>query len=459
MRTAIDKFYRLLSVVLLLLYSSLLISNLLISNETPTRLEPYCIYINSLNISDNICPKDHKFVNLITDNSLSYAASNPAIQHSKAYPLSNISTLLFSLIQNKIHQNSLSDNNKSIILLVYFLSGPILILVFLGIFVLYKQHRIESGNDKKAYIYLFLSLTILLELIRKIFGLGYPESSVGVGNLESLIDWVKAFIGPIFFRQGFIGFFGMEPRNFSLIFSILAILLTFFLQEQRFLYLFIFASLISVTQGLVGLLSFSLIIYVYKISIREVKLIRKVLIIYMILIFSTYSKINLFISLLMQFTALSYSLYDFQRQGKSLNLTFYKKRLYTSLWVIVITYISWIYLLSSVKRLIDFDRFVLLNLSNTRGETNIFTETYKLWGRAFIQEGPGRIGFMIAFTFFIIIGYSVFKPFGVKTDFSPNIMANSFIDKLVSRKIYFTTITLIILFTVLATFKGILFFY
>lgn len=312
------------------------------------------------------------------------------IEHKNNYPLLNTSTIIV-LEGIKIVNYQEFYNYKSG-LVIYFGIGILSLVVYI-IYSLKRLLNYDSNGISTSVFSLLLTLFLLnvLNLFRIGLNKGFPESMYNL-NVNSIPELIKGIAGPIIAPQGYIGIFGIEPRNISIYFSILSIItiLNSGLNRTSTVGLYL-AYVTSLTQGIL----YTLLLSILFSKIRAFKFIL-ILEILLIPIYNFNENImyQSFILIVNLFCILKISKFGmhFQINYSIINRNF----LYIVFGYLIIALIT-----VNSFYLKQIDQFLIgvidyLNL-------NFIINDYMLWGRAFLLEFPGRVGTLILFFLIYIL--------------------------------------------------------
>jgi hypothetical protein len=407
---------RILSFVILAFYFINIIITMFVSKETPISYYPYPQYIGfnyydtgKLNskfdekvgtFQENLI--GHKDIAIKKNEDLIYQPNGNAqkIEHKSNYPFLNTSTII--VLEGIKIVNSQEFYNYKSGLVVYFGIGIISLVVYM-IYTLKKLLNFNSnGVTMSVYSHLFTLLLInVLNFFRIGLNKGYPESMYNL-NVKSISELVKGLAGPIFAPQGYIGLFGIEPRNISIYFSILSIITILHsgLNKTSIVGLYL-AYVTSLTQGIL----YTLLISILFSKIRSFKFI---LILEILLIpiynFDDNIMFQMFVLLINLFCMIKISKFGIHfdiNHSIKINRNF----LYIIFGYLIISIIT-----VNSFYLKQFDQFLIGVMDYLT--LDFIINDYMLWGRAFLLEFPGRVGTLILFfliNIFIIKFFSKLK--------------------------------------------------
>ena len=387
---------------LIILYFLNAILVMSIEQSSPIKLTPYCLYNQEIVIlqncsAENMAKEFEAGSSAPSERSIRYLTSVPVFLHGKSYPLGNFSILVISLIAKILYELKLYDPNIWLYVFnsLYFLLGPI---VLASSFFLLKPRRVKSPatifelNRYFAAIATFCLISII-SILRIILGKGYPESAIAIAQINSWPEVVKGLIGPIFFAQGYVSFFGVEPRNFALLFVLIGTLFLLATKNIKYSYIILSSSVISVSQGFIGLLLLMTLFSIADQNSQFRKLIIKVTILWVGLLISTWGNLSFTVTILLQGIIIVSILNGFKTSDEI--ITFCNpKRFVKNFKILTLFFCIFFYIFLNILLIVNglfqkFDFFVLQSLSYYLPTV---VGVYELWGRALIQEGPGRFG-------------------------------------------------------------------
>lgn len=385
---------RIVSVIILLSYTVLLVMTVSFSKESPISIWPYPQYFGVqspepdrgkvLSREDNaktmpIQIQDDKIIGF----SYSIDQTSTHFNHSNNYPFSTLSA---TIVKNLLEQFKLSDqtvNTATITTFVFFISP--LLMFYLTTFLIFNYiFRHDDQFFSIRFLIIFTSIA-LLGIFRILFKFGYPESFIGTLEPKTFFDWIKGIFGPLLAAQGHAGLWGIEPRNISLMFGVVGLIFLISNRPEmiRFGLVYILLSLIvSISQGLLFILPYLYILFKNKgrRTIRYLILLSFIFLISLIVAnyFVLFKALHFIILLILIIIILL--------KCKELNY-FSKEDFYIMFFFLLLIYLV-ILLLTSRQNYLDSIDNLFLDLASFYNLEN----DYKLWGRGFLQEFPGRSG-------------------------------------------------------------------